>query len=464
MKRWHLFLLWALAALSVALLLALIFWSQNETETPTVHVVGHEAMAPFVEGNLLLRLVENLPTATTPASVDEEDSDDGKRIVERQTHRLPTNGPTFRIAVDKYVENYPASDLGFWRIEERDIANAIAQGLEILKAKNGTYAFSRASFDMVLQGWERRYNHSASEGRWDFIQGVAIPGTHGSRVNAPRIKRELFAHITGASSPDSTIDYALPIERIESLATPERLPKDMKMSHLLARYTTRFAKKKGRTINVRLASKALDGILLMPGATVSYNEMVGERSEARGYQNAPVIVQGQIVEGMGGGACQVSSTLYAAALFGGLEIVERHNHSLPSHYIAMGFDAVVSYPLLDLVLKNRYDFPIALKLEIKDNLLTAKIFGTQPRPERIIVRVETAAVIPFKEEITVDPNLAADEIRIRKKGHLGYRLERGRIRWQGDKESYDTFYDDNYNPQTQHVSIGTEAVYPPVDE
>lgn len=139
----------------------------------------------------------------------------------------------------------------------------------------------------------------------------------------------------------------------------------------ISKYSTRFdLTQANRTNNIRLAAKALDGILLVPGARFSFNRSVGERTAAAGYKEALVISEDAYVPGIGGGVCQVSSTLYNAALLAHLEILERHVHSLPVSYVPSGKDATVSYPYLDLKFRNSLDTSLIIRSSVIGNSLT----------------------------------------------------------------------------------------------
>ena len=160
---------------------------------------------------------------------------------------------------------------------------------------------------------------------------------------------------------------------------------------LLGKYTTRFNPgEEGRTTNVRLAAKAVDGQVLMPGATFSLNHTTGERTPAKGYQVAKIFVKlpdeekSQIVDGVGGGVCQVSSTLFNAVRRtndksnGRLKIVERNHHSLPVHYVPPGLDATVAWPYKDFRFRNDYSFPVYVRTEINGSHLTISLWGRIP--------------------------------------------------------------------------------------
>ena len=130
-----------------------------------------------------------------------------------------------------------------------------------------------------------------------------------------------------------------------------------------------------RTYNLRLAASKLDGNVLLPGEIFDFNEVVGPRDEANGYKVAPVIAEGELVDGIGGGTCQISGTLHGAAFFAGLDIVERYPHTRPSAYIKMGLDATVVYPTINFRVKNDFDFPVVLHETVKNGVVRAEILG-----------------------------------------------------------------------------------------
>src|SRR5262249_48881565 len=152
------------------------------------------------------------------------------------------------------------------------------------------------------------------------------------------------------------------VETVEPKRTAAQL-EGVRFDAVLGWFETRYStakKDETRTYNLRLAASKLDGIALLPGETFDFNAVVGPRDEAHGFRVAPVIAEGELVDGIGGGTCQISGTLHAAALFGGLDIVERYPHSRPSAYIKLGLDATVAYPNIDFRFKNPFDFPVVL--------------------------------------------------------------------------------------------------------
>ena len=142
-------------------------------------------------------------------------------------------------------------------------------------------------------------------------------------------------------------------------------------------YASSSANRKG---NLALAASKLDGHLLMPGEIFSYNDRVGPRTESRGWKTAHQFQDGQIVDGVGGGVCQSSSTLYNAVLMGGLKIVERHNHSLPVAYLSPARDASVSYGHLDFKFANNTDGPLYLSAAADGKKFQIRLYGPLATP------------------------------------------------------------------------------------
>lgn len=142
---------------------------------------------------------------------------------------------------------------------------------------------------------------------------------------------------------------------------------------------TEYTDNENRNENLRLACAKLDGIILQPGETLSYNETLGQRTQAAGYKPAPAYSGTELVDEIGGGICQVSSTLYLSSLFAELKIVERKNHGFPANYIPLGLDATVNWGTTDLKIRNDYDLPVKIRAEVSDGYVKVRIMGVERR-------------------------------------------------------------------------------------
>jgi len=149
---------------------------------------------------------------------------------------------------------------------------------------------------------------------------------------------------------------------------------------LIAEEVTQIAGTSNRLNNIVLASAEIDGIILEPGEEFSFNRVVGVRSTAKGYRDAPGIQQGRYVPMVGGGICQVSSTIHSAIMDTGLQVTERHAHGLPVAYLPRGRDATVYWGRLDFRFVNNTEHPIRIDIEIEDRTLTVQVYGTIIEP------------------------------------------------------------------------------------
>ncbi len=160
---------------------------------------------------------------------------------------------------------------------------------------------------------------------------------------------------------------------------PEASEEDAWFQDTLGYYKTEYSDNENRTHNLELACEKLNGIILQPGETLSYNDTLGKRTTEAGYLPAPAYSGTELVDEVGGGICQVSSTLYLSSLFAELTIVERKNHGYPANYIPLGLDATVNWGTTDLKIRNDYDLPIKILAEVSDGYVKVRIMGVERR-------------------------------------------------------------------------------------
>ena len=139
---------------------------------------------------------------------------------------------------------------------------------------------------------------------------------------------------------------------------------------LISTYTTSFDPKQSRAVNIALAASRINGMVLKPGQKFSFSDTIGPRTSENGYVIAPTFVNKEVVPGRGGGICQVSSTMYAAMLQGGIKATERHAHSLPVSYIPEGMDATISAGKKDLTFTNDFTYPIVINAVVDNGTVT----------------------------------------------------------------------------------------------
>ena len=242
---------------------------------------------------------------------------------------------------------------------------------------------------------------------------------------------------------------------------------DLKPSNisLRAEFSTDYSKStEERKSNIYTASKSLNNTFIDVGGEFSFNRVVGERTEKRGYKSAKIIVGGKFVDGVGGGVCQVSTTVYNAVLRAGLMIVEYHPHSLPVSYVQPSFDAMVNSGNADLKFINNTHNPIILQTIADGNSITVKIYG-EPMKERYIcqgtiieyIQPETQEVF---DEDGIYPNLYEGESLIEQYPKRGYKSIGKIIKTvNGKTVSSKVFRKDKYNA-VKMIVIKGKAVRP----
>jgi len=228
------------------------------------------------------------------------------------------------------------------------------------------------------------------------------------------------------------------------------------ISAVLGTYTTKFSvSDKERNFNLKLAASKVNGFVMKPGEEFSFNDIVGDRTEKEGYKVAHVITAGEMVDGLAGGTCQISTTLFAASFFAGLDIVKQTPHSRPSVYAPLGLDATVVYPTTDLKLKNPYDFPVAIHYRVARGEALVEILG-KPRPyDKIVFEREVLEETPFSSEERLDDELAEGASITDQGGFNGYKIKRDRRFIKNGKTVKTDHWTVLYKPVTEFIRMGT---------
>lgn len=195
-----------------------------------------------------------------------------------------------------------------------------------------------------------------------------IPGQKGYGFD-----REKAASLLESARAGDTL--RLQMEYLEPTVSEE----DAWFQDTLGYCKTEYTDNENRNENLRLACSKLNGLILQPGETLSYNEVLGKRTTEAGYKPAPAYSGTELVDEVGGGICQVSSTLYLSSLFAELHIVERRNHGYPASYIPLGLDATVNWGTTDLKIRNDYDLPVKILAEASDGYVKVRIMGVERR-------------------------------------------------------------------------------------
>ena len=251
-------------------------------------------------------------------------------------------------------------------------------------------------------------------------------------------------------------EFVIPLKVIIPEVTMDQIG-DEAFPDQLSQASTRYdASNRNRSRNLEIAAGKIDGKVLLPGEEFSFNGVVGKRTVEEGYRDAKIYSNGQVVDGLAGGICQISSTLYNAALLANLEITQRRNHYFKTSYIAAGRDATVVWGSIDFKFKNSRKYPIKIKASVHSGVAEFKIFGIKEEKEyEISILPVITSTIPYSTQVIDDPTLAPGQTVVQQGGMNGYRvttyLEK---KYNGQVESKEVITSDTYKAMTKIIRRG----------
>lgn len=255
-------------------------------------------------------------------------------------------------------------------------------------------------------------------------------------------------------------EYIIPLKITVPEITLEKLG-EKAFPHVLGTFSTTYsASNENRVNNLELASNKIDGTIILPGETFSYNKIVGERTIAKGYKEAAVYSGGKVVDGIGGGICQLSSTLYNAVIYANLEITERSNHRFLTSYVTAGRDATVSWGTIDFCFKNTRSYPVKIESSVKNGVVTTTIRGIKEEKEyEVIIESTVTEVIPYKINYIKDSKLPQGSEEIKQYGANGAKSVTYKVlKYNGAIVSRTLISSDTYSQLERIVKKGTKRV------
>lgn len=314
--------------------------------------------------------------------------------------------------------------------------------------------------DEFLDDLAREVEQEPVSARFEVEEGEVkiVPSEAGRALERDDSRRNLLQSLSRLEQEP----VELSIVEAEPEYTTEEL-EAMEIDHRRASYSTNFyAGASNRNHNIGLAAEALKGRILRPGEALSFNETVGPRTSEAGFLHAPVIVDGEMEPGLGGGVCQVSSTLYNAGLLGNLEIKEQRGHSLTVGYVPLGRDATVVYGAIDLQLKNSLDHDVFFWTSVDSNSITIELYG-QDTGEEVTINTSVNSVIGPSEKREQTSELPRGETRVERQGSSGYVVSATRvITYPDGRTETESLGSHTYRPRPRLVLVGTAE--PPREE
>lgn len=369
---------------------------------------------------------------------------------EGKTLKLPASSVGYKLDLDQALQTaYQVGRTGniLTRFRQRDQARVHGMDLEV-----------RASYNAKALRWvlrhtaRERFEAPAKDASITVDDGQILkhPGHDGTSIDVNDTLRRAAALNLARPGTDSVLPLTMR-RQAPAVTLADLAPIDTE----LATYTTRYrVSQRARSHNVVLAAKAINGTILQPGATFSYNGIVGPRLKAKGYREAYIFINGKVEEGTGGGICQVSSTTYNTALLAGMRIRQRAHHSMAVVYAPPGLDATVAYGLLDLKFQNPLQHAVYLAARASGGRMTVTIYGAASDKENVRIVRRLGPRVPHGETITVNPNMKPGHIHIMERGVDGRSVWVQRIIEKDGKTIVQRLSHDVYKPHNTLVEEG----------
>lgn len=347
------------------------------------------------------KLNKQLDTSVLPHTTFEGVALDGKskkeveQIIQQKIDEF--NQKPMNYTLQNHIETYSWKDLGV-EYNEKDAVKEIfdeqkGSSIERYKmrqqAEKGkvkreyvlTPQLNTATYDTFMK---EKYNENLAD---PVNADLSISGTTVQIIESKEgqiVDKDSLKTLTANAISSKEQNIQVPVVAIKPEISTEDV-QNMGITEVIAEYSTPLTGRNGnQAFNIQKSAKALDGVIVAPGETFSFNERVGVTDAAHGYKSAAVYVNGKVTESAGGGVCQLSSTLYGSALRADLGIVARSNHSLPVYYLPLGQDAAVADYGPDLKFQNNTGKYIYIQAVTGTNSVTTRIFGTPTGKDVVI--------------------------------------------------------------------------------
>lgn len=283
-------------------------------------------------------------------------------------------------------------------------------------------------------------------------------------ANGRKMDRQLLADALTELQAREDSEKIVPFTILQPEITTDIFKKKIFTSTLGKMETSFATSTANRGENIRIAASKINGYIVLPGEEFSFNKVVGNRTAANGFKEAHAYSNGKIIDSIGGGICQVSSTLYNAVLLSDMKIVERRSHSMTVSYLPYGTDAAVSYGSVDFKFQNSSRWPIRVETQVTpDHKIFFTVVGTEEEPGKTIEIVpKIIKTIDYSVKYINDPNLEEGKTVIVQKGMKGYVVDTYKVVKQNGKVvSESKLHTSTYKPYTQQVRRGTKKVVKP---
>lgn len=369
---------------------------------------------------------------------------------------------TINVDKNKFDVNYKVDDLvdkAFNVGRDKDIISNIKTNLSLRKGNkkviNIKCEYNKEKIDKYIDDLNKDIYIEPINATAQIInkQVIVKKGSYGKSIDTQKLKEIIYEKIDKIENDESDI----PIKPLKPKYTYDQLSK---IDTVLGSYETKFNPKNTKRVNnIKVASKYTSNVLLDKGEKLFFNSFLQHDYVKKELQEAPIIKDGKHDKGLGGGICQVSSTLYNAALYAGMDIKKVQNHSIPSIYVEKGRDATISDGYIDFVFENPYDTPVIIYNEVINDKIVSTIYGSQNDKKDIEIITKVQAVIKNKEIVKKDPKLTKDVKIVEEEGRLGYTVNTFRVYKKNDEIlKKELIYTSYYPPSDKIVVEGTKPI------
>lgn len=374
---------------------------------------------------------------------------------------LVCTGKEYNIPYDSLNINYDIEEIVEEAFRYGKDQNARNKFLAIKKPQEkqftAKFTYDNKPVDEILSTIEKSLNKKAKNASITRKSGkfYITPEISKEEIERNKVKDQIEDVII--SHAGESYKYNIPLEIKEPKITKKKLEN---INQLIASTKTGYTPSTpARTKNISIATYANNGILLMPGDEYSFNKIVGDTTADKGYLPATVIVGDKLEQGLGGGICQVSTTLHNAVLKTGIIPTERLNHNMPVGYTELGMDATVAYGTVDYKFKNTLNYPIYIEGAVTDNDVIFNIYSDSSlKSKSYEFSQDIYGKYPISTEYVYDNTIEKGKEKIKNPGSTGYKVKVYRTEYEnGEKKDKILLNDDFYKPVKKVIAKGTKA-------
>lgn len=357
--------------------------------------------------------------------------------------------------------------------------------LIITRGKQGKKVEKEELKEKIIREIEEKFNDG------NIFVNIPVKDSQPEEINIEKIYNEIYKEAKDAyinedgenidlHKEEDGIDFEISIDEAKEIISEDKetytiplkitKPKvkvkdlgDKLFKQTLSKYTTIYdAGNYNRSHNISLAAKTVNGTILLPGETFSYNGILGNTNKEKGYKVGTAYSGGKVIESYGGGICQLSSTIYNAALYANLEIVERHNHSYAVNYVPAGRDATVAYGGKNFRFKNNRKYPIKIESNAKNGVVSVSIKGIKEETEyEVVLTSSVLSSTPNKTVYQQNSNLEEGKQKVIQKGYVGRTsIAYKTLKINGETISKTVLSKDVYKPMEKIIEVGTKKAIP----